>query len=162
MAVDEFVATANLKYKKVLEVGAGSSLLQDVVADYTGLDTPPHVFPQAVCRGICNGYAIPRQCGSIWVLEHTLNSERLCWNAAHLEATGYLLLYSAMEVSRYASQGYHHQAFARCRISVKLPGSVFASVEEPVLISIEVLDQPMVHSSTHAIRPSTNAVRVDN
>jgi SAM-dependent methyltransferase len=112
--VDEFVATANLKYKKVLEVGAGSGLLQDAVADYTGLDISPSArrfFHKPFVEASATDMPFPDNTfdgmWSIWVLEHIPNPEKALLEMRRtLKPGGYLLLYPAVEVSRYASQGY--------------------------------------------------------
>jgi SAM-dependent methyltransferase len=112
--VDEFVATANLKYKKVLEVGAGSGLLQDVVEDYTGLDISPtarRFFHKPFVEASATDMPFPDNTfdgmWSIWVLEHIPNPEKALLEMRRtMKPGGYLLLYPASDVSRYASQGY--------------------------------------------------------
>src|SRR5580704_18278516 len=81
--VDRFVATANLKDKKVLEVGAGSGLLQDAVADYTGLDisaTARRFFHKPFVQASATDMPFPDNTfdgmWTIWVLEHIPNPEK--------------------------------------------------------------------------------------
>ena len=56
-----FVQTYRLQNARVLEVGAGSGLLQDQVRDYTGLDlsaTARRYFHKTVCPSGCASGAI--------------------------------------------------------------------------------------------------------
>lgn len=59
-----FIDRYGLKDKKILEVGAGGGQLQDMVADYTGLDisrSARRFFPQALRRSVSHPYAVCRQ-----------------------------------------------------------------------------------------------------
>ena len=112
--VDEFVATADLRSKKVLEVGAGSGLLQDAVADYTGLDISPtarRFFHKPFVEASATDMPFPDSTfdgmWSIWVLEHVPNPEKALLEMRRtLKSGGYLLLFPATDASRYAAQGY--------------------------------------------------------
>jgi len=112
--VDKFVATANLKHKKVLEIGAGSGLLQDAVGDYTGLDISPtarRFFHKPFVEASVTDMPFPDNTfdgmWSIWVIEHIPNPEKALLEMRRtMKPGGYLLLYPAPDVSRYASQGY--------------------------------------------------------
>ena len=79
----EFAAAQRLANKRVLEVGAGRGYLQDVVADYTGLDISPSVkrfYHKPFILG--SATALPFQDNSydalwsIWVIEHVPNPEQ--------------------------------------------------------------------------------------
>ena len=112
--VNKFVSNAGLKGKRVLEVGAGSGLLQDVVNDYTGLDISPtarRFFHKPFVEASATDMPFPDKTfdgvWSIWVLEHIPNPEKALLEIRRvLKAGGYLLLYPAFDVSRYAAQGY--------------------------------------------------------
>jgi len=112
--VDAFVATGNLKDKKVLEVGAGSGLLQDAVADYTGLDISPtarRFFHKPFVEASATEMPFPDNSfdglWTIWVLEHIPNPEKALLEMRRVvKPGGYILMYPAIDVSRYAAQGY--------------------------------------------------------
>jgi SAM-dependent methyltransferase len=80
--VEEFTVKYGLKDKKVLEAGAGRGHLQDIVADYTGLDiseTARKYFHKPFVRA--SAASMPFRDGefdalwSIWTLEHVPNPE---------------------------------------------------------------------------------------
>src|SRR5262245_45265060 len=81
--VQAFVQRFDLANKKVLDVGAGSGLLQDVVADYTGLDISPtarRFFHKPFVQASATDVPFPSHSfdalWSVWVLEHIPNPER--------------------------------------------------------------------------------------
>jgi SAM-dependent methyltransferase len=112
--IHAFVEQYALQDKKVLEVGAGSGLLQDLVSDYTGLDISPtarRFFHKPFVEASATDMPFPGSsfdaAWSVWVLEHIPNPERALLEIRRvLKPGGYLLLYPAFEVSRYVSQGY--------------------------------------------------------
>lgn len=62
--VGDFVQSFGLRQKKVLEVGAGSGVLQDIVPDYTALDISPtarRFFHKPFVEASATGHAVPRQ-----------------------------------------------------------------------------------------------------
>jgi SAM-dependent methyltransferase len=118
--VDRFVATANLKDKKVLEVGAGSGMLQDAVGDYTALDISPtarRFFHKPFVEASATDMPFPDNTfdgmWTIWVLEHIPNPEKALLEMRRtIKPGGYLLLYPATDVSRYAAQGYQVRPYS--------------------------------------------------
>jgi len=112
--VHRFVGDTGLGGKRVLEVGAGSGLLQDAVTDYTGLDISPtarRFFHKPFVEASATDMPFPNNTfdgvWSIWVLEHIPNPEKALLEIRRVvKAGGYLLLYPATDVSRYAAQGY--------------------------------------------------------
>lgn len=119
--ISDFVRSYSLSDKKILEVGAGSGLLQDHVADYTGLDISPTArrffhkhfieasatempFPDATFDGLW----------TIWVLEHIPNPE-LALNEMRrvTKPGGYMFLYPALDVSRFTAQGLHVRPYEK-------------------------------------------------
>jgi SAM-dependent methyltransferase len=112
--VQDFVDRVGLNNKKVLEVGAGSGLLQDAVADYTGLDISPtarRFFHKPFIEASATAMPFPDNTfdgiWSIWVLEHIPNPEKALLEIRRvLKPGGYLLLYPAVDCSRYAAEGY--------------------------------------------------------
>jgi len=112
--IDEFVESFGLRAKRVLEVGAGSGLLQDAVADYTGLDISPtarRYFHKPFVEASATDMPFPDgtfdALWSIWVLEHIPNPEKALSEMRRVvKPGGYIYLYPALETSRYAAQGY--------------------------------------------------------
>lgn len=114
-AVSRFVNDYHLENARVLDVGAGSGLLQDLVRDYTGLDisaTARRYFHKPFVQG--DARAMPFRVGefdaawSIWVLEHVPNPEMaLAEMRRVIKPNGLLLFFPAFMVSPLAAEGYH-------------------------------------------------------
>ncbi len=112
--VAKFVSDNQLADKKVLEVGAGSGFLQDIVADYTALDISPtarRFFHKPFFEA--SATEMPFEDGSfdgawtIWVLEHIPNPEKALIEMRRVvKSGGYLFLMPAFAVSPYLAQGY--------------------------------------------------------
>ncbi|MBZ5632418.1 MAG: class I SAM-dependent methyltransferase [Acidobacteriia bacterium] len=117
--IRDFVQRYGLENKKVLEVGAGSGLLQDAVADYTALDissTARRFFHKPYIEASATHMPFPDSTfdalWSIWVLEHIPNPEKALQEMRRVvKPGGYLFLYPALDVSRYAAQGYHARPY---------------------------------------------------
>jgi SAM-dependent methyltransferase len=129
--VAEFVATFGLKDKKVLEVGAGSGLLQDVVDDYTALDisaTARQFFHKPFVEASATNMPFPDDSfdalWSIWVLEHIPNPEKALMEMRRVvKPGGHILLLVANDVDRYAAQGYRVRPYSDFNIWGKLKKS---------------------------------------
>ena len=126
--VAEFVAKYHLKDKKVLEVGAGSGLLQDLADDYTGLDISPtaqRFFHKPFV--IASATEMPFQANSfdalwsVWVLEHIPNPEKALLEMRRVvKPGGYIYLLPAYEVGRYQAQGYRVRPYSDFDVSGKI------------------------------------------
>ena len=116
----DFAERYGLKHKTVLEVGAGSGLLQDIVPQYTALDISPHArrffhkpFVQASATSMPFPDSIFDGLWSIWVLEHIPNPERALLEMRRVvKPGGYLFLYPYFEVDRYASRGFRVRPYS--------------------------------------------------
>jgi SAM-dependent methyltransferase len=112
--VTDFAQRFGLQRKKVLEVGAGSGLLQDMVPNYTALDisaTARRFFHKPFVEASATNMPFPDNSfdglWSVWVLEHIPNPERALQEMRRVvKPGGYLFLPPAFDVSRYAAQGY--------------------------------------------------------
>ncbi len=112
--VTAFVKQYGLQDKKILQVGAGSGLLQDLVADYAALDISaparrffhkPFVQASATDMPFLNSSF--DAVWSVWVLEHIPNPEKALLEMRRVVRDGgYLFLLPACDVERYAAQGY--------------------------------------------------------
>lgn len=109
-----FVERFGLQNKRVLEVGAGSGLLQDMATDYTALDISPtarRFFHKPFVEASATDMPFPDNSfdalWSIWVLEHIPNPEKALLEMRRVvKPGGYLFLHPAFDVSRYTAQGY--------------------------------------------------------
>ena len=118
--VAEFVKKYGLKDKKVLEVGAGSGLLQDVVDDYTALDISasarqffhkPFVEASATQMPFTDNSF--DALWSIWVLEHIPNPEKALLEMRRVvKPGGYMFLRVANDVDRYAADGHRVRPYS--------------------------------------------------
>lgn len=117
--IGNFVKQYGLENKKVLEVGAGSGLLQDAVADYTALDISPtarRFFHKPYIEASATNMPFPDGAfdalWSVWVLEHIPNPEKALQEMRRVvKPGGYLFLYPALDVSRFSAQGYHARPY---------------------------------------------------
>lgn len=118
--VSSFVRRYGLERARVLDVGAGSGLLQDVVRDYTGLDVSPSArrffhkpFVEASATAMPFATSSFDALWSIWVLEHIPNPERALMEMRRvIKPGGCLYLWPAYEVDRYAARGYDVRAYS--------------------------------------------------
>lgn len=119
-AMQAFTRTLNLADKRVLEVGAGSGTLQDVVPNYTALDISasarryfhkPFVLASATKMPFAEGEfdAI----WSVWTLEHIPNPELALREMRRVvKPGGYLVLAPAWDCNQAAAHGYGVRPFS--------------------------------------------------
>src|SRR5437016_1876564 len=157
--IADFVQTYHLQKTRVLDVGAGSGLLQDEVSDYTGLDISATArryyhkpFVQADAR------AIPFPDGrfdavwSIWVLEHIPNPEMALTEMRRvLKPNGLLFLDPAWLVSPLAPQGYHVRPYAAFGIRGKIVKASSALRESPLFEESYLLPSRALRRATYAL-----------
>ncbi|MEP7354419.1 MAG: class I SAM-dependent methyltransferase [Acidobacteriota bacterium] len=118
--VHNFVQDYGLADKKSLEVGAGSGLLQDQVGDYTGLDissTARRFFHKPFVEASATNMPFPDATfdglWTIWVLEHIPNPELALQEMRRVtKPGGYMLVYPALDVSRFSAHGLHARPYA--------------------------------------------------
>ena len=109
-----FVEDFGLQDAKTLEVGAGSGSLQDVVADYTGLDVAARAaryfskpFVQGSATKLPFGDSTFDLCWSIWTFEHVPNPEQALREIRRVTRSGgYLYLLPAWNTPTWAPKGY--------------------------------------------------------
>lgn len=138
--IRDFVANYRLTDKKILEVGAGSGLLQDHVADYTGLDISPtarRYFHKPYVEASATGMPFPDATfdglWTIWVLEHIPNPE-LALNEIRrvTKPGGYMFLYPALDVSRFSADGLHARPYKDLDVKQKTMKSLIPFAESKV------------------------------
>jgi SAM-dependent methyltransferase len=126
--VEQFVEQFGLENATVLDVGSGKGQLQDVVANYTGLD---------IAREAARYYHKPFVAGtatampfadntfdaawSIWVLEHIPNPEAALGEIRRVVRSGGLLfLLPAWDCKPWAAQGYEARPYSDFGLGGKL------------------------------------------
>jgi SAM-dependent methyltransferase len=118
--IAQFVRDHGLEKGKILEVGAGSGTLQDIVEDYTGLD-----LSRAASRFYHKPFVaasatkMPFEANtfdglwSVWTLEHVPNPELAMLEMRRVvKDGGYIFFFPAWNVSPYAAQGYRVRPYA--------------------------------------------------
>jgi SAM-dependent methyltransferase len=112
--VKKFIRDYSLENKRILEVGAGSGLLQDLVTDYTGLDIAPTAarffhkpFVQASVTDMPFADNEFDGVWSVWVLEHVTKPERALKEIRRVVHDGGLIfLAPAWNCDSWAAEGY--------------------------------------------------------
>jgi SAM-dependent methyltransferase len=112
--IREFIRQYRLENKRILDVGSGRGYLQDVVADYTGLDISPTAARYYHKPFVCGtATAMPFHDGefdaviSIWVLEHVPNPESALREIRRVvKPGGYIYLMPAWNAPSWAADGY--------------------------------------------------------
>ena len=119
LALADYVKQYQLQDKKVLEVGAGSGQLQDLVADYTALDIAPEAkryFHKPFVAASATGMPFPDgQFDTVWTfftLEHIPHPEMALREMRRvLRPDGLLILAPAWNCSEFAARGYRVRPF---------------------------------------------------
>jgi SAM-dependent methyltransferase len=117
--VRTFVDQYGLHDKRVLEVGAGSGSLQDLVDDYTGLDiaaSAARYFHKPFVQGSATDLPFRDNefdaLWTIWVLEHVPNPERALNEMRRVVPhRGLIYLAPAWNCSSLATQGYQVRSY---------------------------------------------------
>ncbi len=112
--VQKFVLDYQLNDKKILEVGSGIGALQDLVADYTGLDISHNVvsyYHKPFFVASATAMPFPDNTfdaiWTIWVLEHVPEPQRMLEEMRRvLKPGGVLYLLPAWNVPPWAADGY--------------------------------------------------------
>lgn len=119
VTLQEWVATNDLAHKRVLEVGSGTGLLQDVVEDYIGIDVAfnttafmhkPFITGSAMTLPFADNSF--DAAFSIWVLEHIEHPDAMLAELRRvIRPGGTLFLVAACDVAPWISQGLHRRPF---------------------------------------------------
>lgn len=145
--VSNTVHNYHLETAHVLEVGAGSGLLQDRVKDYTALDISATArryfhkpFVQADAREMPFSADEFDAVWSIWVLEHVPNPEQALREMRRvLKPNGVLLLFPAWMCSTRAADGYHVRPYRDFGITGRLVKASLLIEESPLFEALYML-----------------------
>ncbi len=126
--VENFVKQYELADDRVLEVGAGSGQLQDLVDDYTGLDiaaSARRYFHKPFVVG--SATALPFEDNefdaiwSVWVLEHVPNPEQALREMRRVVKPGGLILHApAYYCPPWAADGYEKRPYNDFRVGGRM------------------------------------------
>lgn len=139
-----FVAKYELKNKKVLEVGAGSGLLQDIVEDYTALEiagSARRFFHKPFVEASATNMPFADNTfDALWtfrVLEHIPNPERALLEMRRVvKPGGMILMHAATDVDRYAAQGYRVRPYSDFDLWGKLKKATIPIHDSNVFINL--------------------------
>jgi SAM-dependent methyltransferase len=142
--VQYFVAKYGLKNKKVLEVGAGSGLLQDIVEDYTALEiagSARRFFHKPFFEASATNMPFPDNTfDALWsfrVLEHIPNPERALLEMRRVvKPGGYILLHVAYDVDQYAAQGHRVRPYSDFDIWGKIKKAMIPITDSNAFINL--------------------------
>ena len=126
--IQAFVEEYKLQDKRVLEVGSGRGYLQDIVADYTGLDISSSVarfYHKKFVPGSATAMPFPDNSfdglWSIWVFEHVPNPEQAFLEVRRvIRDGGVLLLLPAWGVPTWVAEGYPVRPYSDFGITGKI------------------------------------------
>jgi len=118
--VEAFVKRFNLSDRPVLEIGSGRGILQDLAANYTGLDISPSVarfYHKRFVLGSATALPFPDDSfdgvWSIAVFEHVPNPEQAFHEARRVTRdNGVLLLLPAWNCNSWAAEGYEVRPYS--------------------------------------------------
>jgi SAM-dependent methyltransferase len=127
-SVRAFVQEYHMEKARVLDIGAGTGYLQDVVENYVGLDISPtaaRYYHKPFIEASATDMPIPDNdfdlIWSVWVLEHVPNPEQALTEMRRVvKDGGTLFLVPAWECSPYLAQGYPVRPFSDFDLSGKL------------------------------------------
>jgi SAM-dependent methyltransferase len=145
--LESFVQQHGLKDKKALDVGAGSGYLQDVVADYTGLDissTAKRFFKKPFVLG--SATALPFRDNefdilwSVWVLEHVPNPEQALREMRRVvKPNGFIYLRPTWNCVPWRAKGYDVRPYSDFDLKGKIIKASIPLRSSPVFHRIYAL-----------------------
>lgn len=150
----DFVDKYGLKNKKVLEVGAGSGLLQDIVDDYTALEiskSARRFFHKPFVEASATNMPFPdNSFDALWtfrVLEHIPNPEKALLEMRRVvKPGGYILLHFANDVDFYAAQGYRVRPYSDFDISGQIKKAMIPLYDSNAFLNLYVRQVRLLRS----------------
>jgi SAM-dependent methyltransferase len=157
--VTRFVEQMKLKDKRILDVGAGTGYLQDVVTNYVGLDISPtakRFFHKPFVEASATD--MPFQNGefdalwSIWVLEHVPNPEQALTEMRRVVKDGGLLyLLPAWDCIPWAADGYAVRPYSDFGLKGKLIKASLPVLLHPVFVNAYLLPTRLLRRASASI-----------
>jgi SAM-dependent methyltransferase len=148
-----FVHDYQLENSRVLDVGAGTGYLQDIVENYVGLDISPtaaRYFHKPFIQASATEMPIPDSvfdvAWSIWVLEHVPGPEQALAEMRRVVKDGGLLfLVPAWDCSRYLAQGYPVRPYSDFDLRGKLTkASMIFRLNAPMFRFVQVTQRAIL------------------
>lgn len=158
-AVRDFVNSYALQEKRILEVGAGTGGLQDIVADYTGLDiaeTARRYFHKPFVQGSATSLPFPdNSFDVVWtvaVLEHVPQPEKALYEMRRvLRNGGPLYLAPAWLCRPWAADGYAGRPYSDFGPSGKLYKASIPVLDSVVFRSLYVFPIRLLRAVDHLV-----------
>lgn len=157
--IKDLVTQYGLHDKRILDVGSGRGYLQDIVADYTGLDLSSNVAP-LYHKPFVVGSATEMPFGddtfdaiwSVWVVEHISEPEKVFVEMRRvIKPNGVLLLFVAWNCPPWAAGGFEVRPYS----DFTLPGKL---VKASIPVRGSALFEAMHRVPTRTIRWAQYAV----
>jgi SAM-dependent methyltransferase len=148
-----FANSFNLHDKKVLDIGAGRGYLQDVVADYTGLDISPtakRFFHKPFVHGSATLMPLKDNdfdgVWTIWVFEHVPNPEAGLIELRRVTKNGGVVyLATQWDCNPWAADGYLDRPFSHFGFRGKL-----TKASLPIQMALWNASRPLVRLALYA------------
>ena len=165
--VQRFARAYALEDKRVLEVGSGHGLLQDVVADYTGLDLSSKVarlYHKPFVAGSATAMPFPDQSfdsvWTFWVLEHIPAPERALREMRRVMKDGGILMLSpAWECTPWAADGFNVRPYSDFNLWGKLVKASLPVVESPYYRALHAVPVRAVRQWQYSLGRTSTPLR---
>jgi SAM-dependent methyltransferase len=158
--VTRFVEQMGLQNRRILDVGAGTGYLQDVVPNYVGLDISstarrffhkPYVEASATDMPFHDGEF--DALWSIWVLEHVPNPEQALTEMRRVVKDGGLLyLLPAWNCIPWAADGYAVRPYSDFGVKGKLIKAALPLLLHPIFVNAYILPTRLLRSGYASLR----------
>ena len=150
--IEIFVSENHLSKARVLEIGSGEGLLQDVVEDYTGLDisaTARAKYHKPFVQADARVMPFPDNSfdagWSIWVLEHVPNPEQALREIRRvLKPDGLLYLAPAWMCSELAANGYGARPYSDFGLLGKATKLSIPIQKSPLFMNLYLVPSRMI------------------
>jgi ubiquinone/menaquinone biosynthesis C-methylase UbiE len=157
--ITRFVEQMGLKDKRILDVGAGTGYLQDVVPNYVGLDissTAKRFFHKPYVEASATN--MPFQADefdglmSIWVLEHVPNPEQALMEMRRVVKDGGLLyLLPAWNCIPWAADGYAVRPYSDFGFGGKVVKASLRLLLHPIFVESYLLPTRLLRDASYSI-----------
>jgi SAM-dependent methyltransferase len=165
--IREFVQKYGLQHKRILEVGAGSGYLQDVVEDYTGLDissTAARFFHKPFVQASATNLPFPDSSfdvvWTITVLEHVPKPEQALLEMRRVvKDGGYIYLEPAWQCRTWAAEGYAARPYSDFDLKGKIIKASIPIRDSVIFRSLYIFPIRLLRASYAVITGTPTAFR---